>query len=675
MNVVLAIVIVLGALLGISLINSWLTAIQNKRKWDRMQEKHERELAYKIKNGIYDIKVKVNDSLFMVNVGSTLENLQGGKCFYNGKTGFLNANEKYLVPLIYDSAFAYNDSFGGLIEVSKKGEGSGIVNDEGIEVLPCRYKLEHLNCGLWIVEEKEKMGIANEKGVLVTSIKYDKLCFGLYYKSDSINIDDVEGNSISISCFGAQLNNKVGLVAIEGREVIQIKYDKLVLLNSCFIIASLNDEYALFDPKGDMLIPFSKNGIKKLTNHLIAVEQNGKYRVATKEGRFVSHVLYDDVTTNNYYKQYVNVCINHKWGLYSCFFSKEHYNIDDWELLLTNKDEDWTEKIPIKYDEIGEAAEIGIVAVRLGEKYGAVDYCNRCLANFEYDNFTSARDAGIGTYNLEWKKFLSGKPCLFNNDEEKEQSGDKSTPLSISDVCTPLSNENELLDIQEPHAREGVKLVYNYDAEEWIQKRNEILKRDNYTCQCCQCFNPSLDTVVVDKQNYVEIHSYDKYTGEYHIANSMYNIGVSINLGYGKKIVMPILNVHHKRYVNGRELWEYDDEDLITLCQYCHQHLHSNKNVEVPIMRELNDGNFKKVGVCALKDMPKHNVDCNQIETFTPWSVVEKCNGKYRLVEEISPSYRAFIQEKTGYTDSQIEEIISKMGNDFIHNYLKFYQK
>lgn len=52
MNVVLAIVIVLGALLGISLINSWLTAIQNKRKWDRMQEKHERELAYKIKNGI-----------------------------------------------------------------------------------------------------------------------------------------------------------------------------------------------------------------------------------------------------------------------------------------------------------------------------------------------------------------------------------------------------------------------------------------------------------------------------------------------------------------------------------------------------------------------------------------------------------------------------------------------
>lgn len=102
------------------------------------------------------------------------------------------------------------------------------------------------------------MGIANEKGVLVTSIKYDKLCFGLYYKSDSINIDDVEGNSISISCFGAQLNNKVGLVAIEGREVIQIKYDKLVLLNSCFIIASLNDEYALFDPKGDVLIPFSK---------------------------------------------------------------------------------------------------------------------------------------------------------------------------------------------------------------------------------------------------------------------------------------------------------------------------------------------------------------------------------------------------------------------------------
>lgn len=34
---------------------------------------------------------------------------------------------------------------------------------------------------------------------------------------------------------------------------------------------------------------------------------------------------------------------------------------------------------------------------------------------------------------------------------------------------------------------------------------------------------------------------------------------------------MPILNVHHKLYIIDREIWEYDDDDLITLCQKCYK--------------------------------------------------------------------------------------------------------
>ena len=34
------------------------------------------------------------------------------------------------------------------------------------------------------------------------------------------------------------------------------------------------------------------------------------------------------------------------------------------------------------------------------------------------------------------------------------------------------------------------------------------------------------------------------------------------------------LHVHHIQYIAGRKPWEYDDEDLITLCEKCHKKRH-----------------------------------------------------------------------------------------------------
>lgn len=34
------------------------------------------------------------------------------------------------------------------------------------------------------------------------------------------------------------------------------------------------------------------------------------------------------------------------------------------------------------------------------------------------------------------------------------------------------------------------------------------------------------------------------------------------------------LHVHHKRYVKGRMAWEYSDDELVTVCEFCHEDLH-----------------------------------------------------------------------------------------------------
>jgi len=72
----------------------------------------------------------------------------------------------------------------------------------------------------------------------------------------------------------------------------------------------------------------------------------------------------------------------------------------------------------------------------------------------------------------------------------------------------------------------------------WQRKRLEILERDNF--MCCIC----MDT---------------------------------------KKT----LHVHHKIYKENRKVWEYEDNELITLCEDCHNKIHSN-NVEKQTPKKNN---------------------------------------------------------------------------------------
>jgi 5-methylcytosine-specific restriction endonuclease McrA/ribosomal protein S27AE len=42
-----------------------------------------------------------------------------------------------------------------------------------------------------------------------------------------------------------------------------------------------------------------------------------------------------------------------------------------------------------------------------------------------------------------------------------------------------------------------------------------------------------------------------------------------------------LMHVHHKRYIKGRNPWEYNNEDLITLCNWCHWKLHENEKIPI----------------------------------------------------------------------------------------------
>jgi hypothetical protein len=47
--------------------------------------------------------------------------------------------------------------------------------------------------------------------------------------------------------------------------------------------------------------------------------------------------------------------------------------------------------------------------------------------------------------------------------------------------------------------------------------------------------------------------------------------------GEDKPARMP-LHVHHLRYIQGREPWEYSMEDVMVVCGDCHETIHDNEN-------------------------------------------------------------------------------------------------
>lgn len=79
----------------------------------------------------------------------------------------------------------------------------------------------------------------------------------------------------------------------------------------------------------------------------------------------------------------------------------------------------------------------------------------------------------------------------------------------------------------------------------WVERSREIMKRDNFTCQLC---------------------------GKSHTK----------------------LNVHHIRYIKGKDYWDYPDELLMTVCETCHQKIHGKYDY-MAVNKKSSTNKSKKV--------------------------------------------------------------------------------
>ena len=109
-------------------------------------------------------------------------------------------------------------------------------------------------------------------------------------------------------------------------------------------------------------------------------------------------------------------------------------------------------------------------------------------------------------------------------------------------------------------------------TQEWKQKRDEILRRDNYTCLDC------------GKRETIE-HYDEKLRKNFHFSSGEDEI-VSVAPGVEASLPKLIfqdkayhLEVHHKIYILNRLPWQYENDKLSTLCNWCHWKFHENNQV------------------------------------------------------------------------------------------------
>lgn len=127
---------------------------------------------------------------------------------------------------------------------------------------------------------------------------------------------------------------------------------------------------------------------------------------------------------------------------------------------------------------------------------------------------------------------------------------------------------------------EEIDLINYFDllkCDEWKNKRTGILKRDNFRCLRCKT-----------------TYTISAYSGN----NKIYLFKDNSPNPDNKYIN---LQVHHTLYIYNKLPWEYEDDELETLCNICHNELHNNEDVKVWDENQYNQVKFGSCDRCSGK--------------------------------------------------------------------------
>ena len=145
--------------------------------------------------------------------------------------------------------------------------------------------------------------------------------------------------------------------------------------------------------------------------------------------------------------------------------------------------------------------------------------------------------------SLKAEEQVKSIPLILPKTEEHKEEEKK--PSSDLSETIPRSYSTTLPGFNNVRRRSSDTYSDLLHTTEWRNKREKILKRDNYRCVYCG-------------RRHAKLHVHHKYY-------SAYPNGVLV------------------------DPWNYPDDALITLCSYCHQRVHTRKKIKVYHRRYIDN--------------------------------------------------------------------------------------
>lgn len=193
----------------------------------------------------------------------------------NGKYGYVDTAGNTLIDFKYDFANFF-DRTGAVV---KSGSSMQLIDRSG-EVLSDDYdNIFPLSEGLYRVERSNKFGFIDSKGVEVITLEYSKACdfsegLAYVYQGDLNGFIDVAGGEvlplrydtnypyyaqqyISDGICRYEDDGKIGFISIEGKVVVDAKYEDATVMNNDRALVMSDLKYAVINSKGDTVVPFT----------------------------------------------------------------------------------------------------------------------------------------------------------------------------------------------------------------------------------------------------------------------------------------------------------------------------------------------------------------------------------------------------------------------------------